>query len=327
MFGGVVETGEHGSKKGLYIGGGIAAAVIVIAVVAFSLMGGKKTTGSNAPAPTAPAAPAANAPAENAAPANATPPAQTPAAAPKEKQPPAEKAGPSPAEIEAARRDARSRLNAFDKAVGDLAQGGADKYAGDTLASLKESQRSLASLLRRAKTPNDYKSVSDGAQKGLSLADQAKTQIEKAKADEAAAAAKKAQEDAAAKKAADAAAKKAKQDEALKKAQTAAAKKTKPGDFVALWAVDVRPREIKKVNVKYTVLARRYKVEGTVFVEVNIDETGKVTTAKIVKGLSPDYGLNEACLKAALQGKYTPAIKDGVPVKTTLTYPVVFKIK
>ncbi len=324
MFGGVVEAGGNGSKKGLYIGGGIAAAVIIVAVVAFSLMGGKKATGSSAPAP-APAA--ANAPAENAAPANATPPVQTPEAAVKETQPPAEKSGPSPAEIEAARRDARSRLNAFDKAVGDLVQSGADKYAGDTLSSLKESQRSLASLLRRARTPDDYKSVSDGAQKGLALADQTKTQIEKAKADEAAAAAKKVQDEAAAKKAAEAAAKKAKQDEALKKAQAASAQKTKPGDFVALWAVDVRPREIKKVNVKYTVLARRYKVEGTVFVEVNIDETGKVTTAKIVKGLSPDYGLNEACLKAALQGKYTPAIKDGVPVKTTLTYPVVFKIK
>ncbi len=335
MFGGVVSGQDGGgSRKGLYVGGGVAAAVIVIAVIAFSLMGGKKVKSSNpppAPPPQAKAAPApANTDDQNA------PPAQPPSPAPekakanpgtKPAEPPAAKAGPSPAEIATARRSARSELASFDKAIGGLEQNGGGKYAADTLASLKESRSSLGTLMRRAKTPDDYKSVSDGARKGLSLVQQAEAQVTKAKADEAAAAKKKADEEAAAKKAAEAAAKKARQEEALKKAKAASTPKIKAGDFVPLWAVDVRPREVKKVPVQYTALARRSRIQGTVFVEVTIDQTGKVTTAKVVKGLSPDYGLNEACLKAALKSKYTPAIKDGVPVKTTLTYPVVFKIQ
>ncbi|MEW6756956.1 MAG: energy transducer TonB, partial [Acidobacteriota bacterium] len=128
----------------------------------------------------------------------------------------------------------------------------------------------------------------------------------------------------AARKAQEEAARKAQEEEAERAAQ---AGKVKAGDFVDLWAVDVKPRETKKVPVAYTPMARQNKAQGTVYVEVSISEAGDVTTAKVVRGLSPDYGLNDACVQAALQSKYSPAIKDGVPVKTTLTYPVVFKIQ
>jgi hypothetical protein len=35
--------------------------------------------------------------------------------------------------------------------------------------------------------------------------------------------------------------------------------------------------------------------------------------------------MNEACRYAALRLQYTPALKDGVPVKTTLTFPIFVK--
>jgi TonB family protein len=100
---------------------------------------------------------------------------------------------------------------------------------------------------------------------------------------------------------------------------------TKPGDEVPLWAVDIRPKAVNKFRLTVTDLARRNRLRGTIYVEVSIDETGSVTDAKIVKGISPDYGMNNAVRRAALKLRYTPALKDGVPVKTTLTFPVVVK--
>ncbi len=110
-------------------------------------------------------------------------------------------------------------------------------------------------------------------------------------------------------------------------ATPAAAKKpaVKAGDEVPLWAVDARPKPLNKFHMTVTELARRNQLKGTIYVEVSIDETGQVTKAKIVKGISPDYGMNDAVRRAALKMRYTPALKNGVPVKTTLTFPVVIK--
>jgi protein TonB len=89
----------------------------------------------------------------------------------------------------------------------------------------------------------------------------------------------------------------------------------------------VKPKEIEKAKLDYPPMARANKVQGTITVEAYIDETGRVTSAKVVRGISNDYGLGDAAVKAALQTKYSPAIKDGVPVKTIYTYPMVFRIQ
>lgn len=103
--------------------------------------------------------------------------------------------------------------------------------------------------------------------------------------------------------------------------------KVKAGAFVHIWEVDIKPKVIKRVSVRYTSLARQHRVEGTVYVTVDIDEQGRVTDAKVIRGPQPDYGLDEACIEAAMKTRYSPAIKDGVPVKTQLTYPVEFQIE
>ena len=35
--------------------------------------------------------------------------------------------------------------------------------------------------------------------------------------------------------------------------------------------------------------------------------------------------MNQACQDAAMKLKYSPALKDGVPVKTKLTFPILIK--
>ena len=99
----------------------------------------------------------------------------------------------------------------------------------------------------------------------------------------------------------------------------------KAGDFVPLWSVDVKPKAQSEIRINVTPGARQNHASGTIYVEITIDETGKVSEAKIVKGLNPDYGMNDECQSAAAKVKYTPAVKDGVPVKTKMTFPIVIK--
>jgi len=68
--------------------------------------------------------------------------------------------------------------------------------------------------------------------------------------------------------------------------------------------------------------ARKSHAAGTVQVQVLIDETGKVISAKAVFG--PE-ALRDAAVKAALRAKFKPTIVDGVAVKVCgiLTYDFV----
>ncbi len=99
----------------------------------------------------------------------------------------------------------------------------------------------------------------------------------------------------------------------------------KVGDFVESWALDVQPRRLNKLKIFIPGAARRHRIHGTVWVQVYVDETGVVSGAKVMRGLIPDYGLNDACRQAALKLKYAPAMKDGVAVKTNVTFPIAIK--
>lgn len=101
------------------------------------------------------------------------------------------------------------------------------------------------------------------------------------------------------------------------------AKKVNAGDLVELWNVDVKPKQLNEFHVEPTPGVRLNHPTGTIVVEVLVDKTGKVASATVVKGLKPDYGMNAACQEAALRLKYSPALKDGVPVKTKMTIPPV----
>lgn len=101
--------------------------------------------------------------------------------------------------------------------------------------------------------------------------------------------------------------------------------KVKPGDFVELWAVDLKPQRQGDLKVSVTPAARSNRLSGTIYVEVTIDETGKVVDSMVVRGLNPDYGMNDVCREAASRLKYTPAVKEGVPVRTKMTFPIMIK--
>lgn len=96
----------------------------------------------------------------------------------------------------------------------------------------------------------------------------------------------------------------------------------KAGDFVEYWALDVKPKRLNELRVHFTSVARRHNVHGTIYVAANISESGEVSDVKVVRPLSPDFGMNEACRAATMKLKFSPAMKDGVPVKTHTTFPI-----
>jgi TonB family protein len=89
---------------------------------------------------------------------------------------------------------------------------------------------------------------------------------------------------------------------------------SKPGADEIFKGSDVtkRVRVTKKPEPKYTKLARKHDVEGTVVLRCVFSSTGEVKNIHVVSGL-PD-GLTERAIEAAQKIKFTPAIKDGRPV-------------
>ena len=78
-------------------------------------------------------------------------------------------------------------------------------------------------------------------------------------------------------------------------------------------------------NLTYPVPARKSGVEGTVIVEVKIDETGQVKDFKILQSVS--YGCDEAAIRAIKMTKFSPARQRGKPVEVKIAIPVVFRFK
>jgi protein TonB len=83
-----------------------------------------------------------------------------------------------------------------------------------------------------------------------------------------------------------------------------------------------RKKEVKE----YPPTLRVQGIEGDVPVIVWIDETGKVTSVKIVKE-SPYPEFNEAAKKTAMADEFEPATRNGVPIATTLKYTVTFRLE
>jgi len=86
---------------------------------------------------------------------------------------------------------------------------------------------------------------------------------------------------------------------------------------------DSPPRIIKQTRPQYPQEAFVKKVEGTVFLEVLIDSTGRVARARVLQSVPL---LDAAALQCVYQWMFQPAIKRGRPVPTIIHAPVTFRI-
>ncbi|AFG38369.1 energy transducer TonB [Spirochaeta africana] len=78
-------------------------------------------------------------------------------------------------------------------------------------------------------------------------------------------------------------------------------------------------------RIVYPQMARRQGIEGTVFLELFIDEHGTIRAVEVLR--DPGFGFAEAAV-AALDGiSVRPAEANGIPVAVRYRYPVRFQLR
>lgn len=95
---------------------------------------------------------------------------------------------------------------------------------------------------------------------------------------------------------------------------------------VRLSASMTKPIPIHRVQPRYTETARRAGVQGVVITEAVIDEQGRVTNVRVLRGLP--MGLTEAAIEAVQQWRFKPAMtSNGKPIKVFFSCTVDFRIQ
>jgi protein TonB len=84
------------------------------------------------------------------------------------------------------------------------------------------------------------------------------------------------------------------------------------------------PRKLKDVRPEYPAIAREARVQGLVMIETLIDTQGRVSEAKVVRGIPL---LDQSALDAVRQWVFTPTLLNGVPVEVIMTVTVTFNLQ
>jgi protein TonB len=82
---------------------------------------------------------------------------------------------------------------------------------------------------------------------------------------------------------------------------------------------------VEKVDPPYPETAVRAQVEGTVVLDIGIDEIGRVTDVQVTRGLP--FGLSEAAADAVRQWKYRPARSADGPIPSRKTVRILFTLR
>lgn len=85
-----------------------------------------------------------------------------------------------------------------------------------------------------------------------------------------------------------------------------------------------QPEVKKRVEPWYPTILKEAGIQGMAYLKVVIDEKGHVSEAETLKTDHPAFG--EAALKAITQWEFSPATKDGKPIKAEVTIPFRFAL-
>ena len=95
----------------------------------------------------------------------------------------------------------------------------------------------------------------------------------------------------------------------------------KPGNGVSL------PSIVREVKPEYTPEAKAQKIQGSVWMEVVVLDSGDVGDVQVSKSLDAEHGLDQQAIKAAKQWKFKPGTKDSKPVAVEVTIEMTFTLK
>jgi TonB family protein len=93
----------------------------------------------------------------------------------------------------------------------------------------------------------------------------------------------------------------------------------KPGNGVTL------PEVVKEVKPVYTPDAMQRRVQGSVWLDVVVLDTGKVGDVTVTKALDED--LDQEAIKAAKQWEFKPGTYEGKPVAVQVVIELTFTLK
>lgn len=78
-------------------------------------------------------------------------------------------------------------------------------------------------------------------------------------------------------------------------------------------------------NLQYPENALKNGIKGKVYVKFVIEKNGSITNVQVAKGINKELDEEALCLVKSMPA-WTPAAKDGQPVKTSYTLPITFSI-
>jgi TonB family protein len=84
------------------------------------------------------------------------------------------------------------------------------------------------------------------------------------------------------------------------------------------------PKVLHRVEPRYTREARANGIQGTVLIEVTVDETGKPGKVSVLSPMG--FGLDSRAVEAVGQWSFRPGSKDGRPIRSVTTVEVKFRI-
>lgn len=94
------------------------------------------------------------------------------------------------------------------------------------------------------------------------------------------------------------------------------------GRYVPPYKVAELPVVLAEVKAEYPAEARKLGLEGQVVLRVTVDSTGKVSSARVIKGIG--HGFDESALEAMRRFKFKPGTEAGEAIITEITYTMTF---
>ena len=84
------------------------------------------------------------------------------------------------------------------------------------------------------------------------------------------------------------------------------------------------PSIVYRVEPTYSEEARKAKYQGSVFIQIVVDENGDVKDIRVVRPLG--LGLDEKAIEAVAKWRFKPGMKDGKPVAVIANVEVSFRL-
>lgn len=78
-------------------------------------------------------------------------------------------------------------------------------------------------------------------------------------------------------------------------------------------------------RIRYPEMARRAGIEGRVYVQFIVNESGDVENPQVIRGIGG--GCDEEALRAVKQAKFKPGMQRGRPVRVQYSLPIVFRLQ